>query len=81
MSEQRSEGKHRIHWWVTVVAWSIVVALVAVFILQNTRSGKVDFLVWDIRAPAWAWLVGLFACGVLTGWFVKSLRRSRAETH
>jgi uncharacterized integral membrane protein len=59
MSAQPSEGKRRLH-WLPIVAWSIVVVLVAVFILQNTRSGKVDFLVWDIHAPAWAWLVRIF---------------------
>jgi uncharacterized integral membrane protein len=60
------------------IACSIVVVLIAVFVLQNTRSGTIHVLARDIRAPARAWLVGVFACGLLAGWLPRSLRRSRS---
>jgi len=79
LTEKPSKPETHLH-WPTIVLWSIVVTLVAAFILQNTRTGKIDFLAWDIRAPAWVWLLGVFLCGFLTGWLVPSLRRSRAAS-
>jgi uncharacterized integral membrane protein len=77
MSAHPSNEKTRSH-RPAIIACSIVVVLIAVFVLQNTRSDTIHFLVWDIRAPAWGWLVGVFACGLFAGWLLHSLRRSRS---
>ena len=37
------------------------------FIFQNTTRGQVNFLFWDVSAPAWVWLVLLFALGMVVG--------------
>jgi uncharacterized integral membrane protein len=77
MSAHPSEEKTRSH-WPAIIACSIVVVLIAVFVLQNTRSGTIHFVARDTCAPAWAWLVEVFACGLLAGWLPRSLRRSRS---
>lgn len=47
--------------------------LALVFIFQNTGTGHVNFLFWDITLPAWVWLLVIFLAGVVVGsmfpWF------------
>jgi uncharacterized integral membrane protein len=78
MSAHPSEAKTRSH-WPAIIACSVIVVLIAAFVLQNTRSGTIRFLAWETdSAPAWAWLVGVLACGLLTGWLLHSLPRARS---
>ena len=47
---------------------AIVLGVAAViFILQNSSSGKVSLLLWDMSAPRWLWTVILFGAGVIVG--------------
>ncbi|MGH9287217.1 MAG: LapA family protein [Acidimicrobiales bacterium] len=41
----------------------VVATLVLSFVFQNTDEGRVHLLIWDIRTPAWLWLV----TGVVVG--------------
>lgn len=50
--------------------------LAIVFIFQNTATGSVSFLFWDIEAPAWLWLTIIFVVGLAVGWVIG---RSRAK--
>lgn len=52
-----------------------VVALV--FVAQNTSRGRVNFLFWDLDAPAWVWMLILFAAGVVVGSLSPWLRGRR----
>jgi uncharacterized integral membrane protein len=46
-----------------------VIAIVALlFIFQNTGTGHFNFLFFDINAPNWLWLLGVFAAGFATCW-------------
>jgi uncharacterized integral membrane protein len=40
-----------------VIVGLVVAALALSFVFQNTGEGRVHLLFWDIRAPAWLWLV------------------------
>jgi uncharacterized integral membrane protein len=62
-----------------VIVWSVLVALAVGFIAQNTRTDKISILFWDVRAPAWIWLVAVFAFGFVTGWLLWQVRRSTAD--
>lgn len=56
----------------------VVVVLALAFILQNSRTGRVEFLLWTINAPAWLWMVSLLAAGFVIGslfpWFKRKSR-------
>lgn len=44
-----------------------IIAIVALlFIFQNTATGEFHFLFFDIKAPRWLWLLGVFAAGFAT---------------
>ena len=44
-----------------------VVALI--FVVQNTGSGTVQFLVWDFTMATWLWATLLFLLGGVSGYF------------
>ena len=52
---------------------AVLVVLALVFIFQNAGTGRVTFLLWRVDAPAWTWLVLIFAVGMVVGsifpWF------------
>jgi uncharacterized integral membrane protein len=59
--------------------FGLVIALLAlVFIAQNSRSGRVEFLIWEINAPGWLWMISLLAAGFIIGsmfpWFKRKER-------
>jgi uncharacterized integral membrane protein len=55
-----------------------IIAIVALlFIFQNTATGEFHFLFFDIKAPRWLWLLGVFAAGFATCWL---WTRHRAAT-
>ena len=60
-----------------------VIAIVALlFIFQNTQKGSFHFLSFNLSAPRWLWLLGVFAAGFATGWLLKRHRiaTSRKKT-
>jgi uncharacterized integral membrane protein len=50
-----------------LIIGGILAVLGLIFVFQNTSSGQVNFLFWDVSAPAWVWLVLLFVVGVVVG--------------
>jgi uncharacterized integral membrane protein len=51
--------------WIAVIALSLLLLLLAVFILQNTQKVEVAFLGWNGRAPLAATLLIAAAAGAL----------------
>jgi uncharacterized integral membrane protein len=50
-----------------LIIGGILAVLGLIFVFQNTTRGQVNFLFWDVSAPAWVWLVLLFVLGVVVG--------------
>jgi len=48
------------------VIGGIIAIIALLFIFQNTGSGHFHFLFFDIEAPRWLWLIGVFAAGYAT---------------
>jgi uncharacterized integral membrane protein len=46
---------------------AIIVFVALLFIFQNTQTGDFHFLFFDIKAPRWLWLSGVFAAGWVAG--------------
>ena len=45
--------------------------LALIFILQNTRSQKINLLAWDAKLPTWLWLLVILLVGVAIGWLLR----------
>lgn len=48
----------------------VLVVLFAIFVLSNTQTGTVDWIVAEARAPLIVLLLVSFVVGVIVGWFV-----------
>lgn len=60
---------------------AIVVAVLSlIFIFQNTSKGTIKFGWWNITAPAWLWLIVLFAAGVVFGSIFPWFRKKKPQT-
>jgi uncharacterized integral membrane protein len=47
---------------------AIVLGVVAlIFVFQNSTSREINFLLWDMSAPTWLWMLILLAVGVAIG--------------
>ena len=60
--------------WLAVVAFAVLLVLLAVFILQNTGSVEISFLGWTGSAPLAAMLLIASAAGALLVVMAGSLR-------
>jgi len=51
----------------------VLIVLAAIFIAQNTGSGKINLLFWSVSLPTWIWLLAVLLIGVIIGsmfpWF------------
>lgn len=59
------------------IAGVVLAALALVFVVQNTARGRVNFLFWDLEAPAWMWMLALFLAGLVAGSLFPWLRGRR----
>ena len=66
----------RLHLWLTIA----IVALLALFTLQNLVTVEVTFLVWAIQLPRAILVFVVLALGVLLGWMLNSARRHRRQS-
>jgi uncharacterized integral membrane protein len=66
--------------WVGVVALAIVLILLIVFILQNTRSVTVSFLGWEGNAPLAVALLIAAVAGLVIAAVAGSLRIVQLQT-
>jgi len=57
----------------------IIAALALAFVFQNTARGHVQFLFFELSAPAWLWLIGLFLAGVVVGSLFPWMRRKSGK--
>jgi uncharacterized integral membrane protein len=55
---------------------AIIVVVALLFIFQNTQTGEFHFLFFEIKAPRWLWLLGIFAAGYATRWLLERHRSS-----
>jgi uncharacterized integral membrane protein len=60
------------------IIFMALIALVLIFVVQNTQVVEFKFLVWTISISRALMLFGTLAIGVLAGWILKSPKtRSR----
>jgi uncharacterized integral membrane protein len=83
MAEDVGAAKQSSRQWKDyLTARNIIAAVIGIaallFIFQNTKTGHFHFLWFDISAPTWFWLLGLFAAGFGTGLLFARLRAKRA---
>ena len=69
----RSDTDRGIGFGSIIAGGSALVALI--FIVQNTASGTVQFLFWDITMATWVWALVLFLLGGVSGYFFHWRRR------
>jgi uncharacterized integral membrane protein len=55
----------------------LVGVLALVFVFQNAEQAGVQLFFWQVTAPGWVWLLGLFLAGVAVGSFFPWLRRRK----
>jgi len=60
--------------WIAVVSLVVLLVLLSVFILQNTRSVEIAYLGWEGQAPLAAALLIAVAAGLLVAVVAGSLR-------
>ena len=56
----------------------VIVIVALLFIFQNTQTGDFHFLFFDIKAPRWLWLLGVFGGGFVAGWLFSRHRAAQA---
>ena len=84
MAETVSPAHQGARKWTDYITWRRIVAALLVvaallFIFQNTQTGDFHFLWFDIKAPRWLWLLGVFAAGYLTCWLLMRHRSTKAS--
>jgi len=52
------------------IAAMVLVAVVVIFIFENTKKTKIRFLIPEVTAPLWTALLGAAALGVIAGWLL-----------
>lgn len=57
-----------------LLAGVVLTIMALIFVFQNAGNGRVTFLFWRVDAPAWTWLVLIFAVGVIVGLLVPRFR-------
>ena len=56
------------------IAFLILIALVIVFVMQNTQVVEFQFLAWKVSMSRALLLLGTFGMGVVVGWLSRRLR-------
>ena len=67
------KSKNGIDFGTVVGAGAAILAFI--FVVQNTGSGTVQLLFWDITMPTWLWALLLFLLGGVSGYFFHWRRR------
>ncbi|MFO7979015.1 MAG: hypothetical protein R6U64_10180 [Bacteroidales bacterium] len=60
---------------------SLIVALIIVFIAQNTESVNIEFLMINLTAPGFLVFLVVFFLGFLAGWGWENIRRARKRSN
>ena len=56
------------------IVFLILIALVIVFVIQNTQVVEFQFLAWKVSMSRALLLLGTFGMGVVVGWLSRRLR-------
>lgn len=63
------------------IVFIILIALVLVFVIQNTQVVEFKFLAWTVSMSRALLLFGTFAIGIVVGWLSRRVRpKSRKAT-
>jgi putative membrane protein len=63
------------------IVFIVLVALVLVFVIQNTQVVEFKFLAWTVSMSRALLLFGTFAIGIVVGWLSRKVRpKSRKAT-
>jgi len=57
------------------IIFSILIALIIVFVIQNTQVVEYQFLAWKVSMSRALLLLGTFVIGVLVGWLSRRLKQ------
>ena len=61
------------------IIFSILIALIIVFVIQNTQVVEYRFLAWKVSMSRALLLLGTFVIGVLVGWLLRRLKQRREK--
>jgi len=56
------------------IVFLILVALVIIFVIQNTQVVEFQFLAWKVSMSRSLLLLGTFGMGVVVGWLSRRMR-------
>ena len=59
---------------IKTIVFLILVALVIVFVIQNTQVVEFQFLAWKVSMSRALLFLGTFGIGVVVGWLSRRLR-------
>lgn len=62
------------------IVFLILIALVIVFVIQNTQVVEFQFLAWKVSMSRALLLLGTFGMGVIVGWMSRRLRPKARKT-
>ena len=62
------------------IVFLILIALVIVFVIQNTQVVEFQFLAWKVSMSRALLLLGTFGMGVIVGWMLRRLRPKARKT-
>jgi len=57
------------------IIFSILIALIIVFVIQNTQVVEYRFLAWKVSMSRALLLLGTFVIGILVGWLSRRLKQ------
>ena len=61
------------------IVGAIILIAALLFVFQNTQTGDFHFLWFDIKAPRWVWLLGVYAAGFASCWLFMRRRSAKAS--
>jgi putative membrane protein len=56
------------------VVFLVLIALVVVFVIQNTQVVEFQFLAWKVSMSRALLLLGTFGMGIVVGWLARRVR-------
>ena len=62
------------------IVFLILIALVIVFVIQNTQVVEFQFLAWKVSMSRALLLLGTFGIGVIVGWMSRRMRPKARKT-
>jgi len=63
------------------IVFLILVALVLIFVIQNTQVVEFHFLAWKVSMSRALLLLGTFVMGIVVGWLARRVRpKARKKT-